>query len=325
MTQPLLQVRNLTTRFKTERGQLTAVDQVSLDIGSGETVAVVGESGSGKSVMALSIMRLIPSPPGRIESGEVIFEGRDLLQLGDAGIRAIRGNKIAMIFQEPMSSLNPALTVGLQVAEPVNLHRDASWAKALEHAKELLGRVRIPDAASRLASYPHQYSGGMRQRVMIAMALACQPRLIIADEPTTALDVTVQAQILDLLKEITRETGSSLLLITHDLGVVARYADRVAVMYGGRIVETAQARELYKNPRHPYTQGLMASVPRLDGDARRPLVPIDGQPPDLAQLPAGCSFSPRCRIATDPCRKSPPPLVEIGDHHFKACFNDARP
>jgi len=324
MAQPLLQVRNLTTRFKTERGRLTAVDQVSLDVESGETVAIVGESGSGKSVTALSIMRLIPSPPGRIDSGEVIFEGQDLLKLDDTGIRAIRGNKIAMIFQEPMSSLNPALTVGMQVAEPANLHRNVTWAKALDHAKDLLDRVRIPDAASRLASYPHQYSGGMRQRVMIAMALACQPRLIIADEPTTALDVTVQAQILDLLKEITRETGSSLLLITHDLGIVARYADRVAVMYGGRIVETAPARELYKFPRHPYTRGLMASVPRLDGDVGRPLVPIDGQPPDLAQLPPGCSFSPRCRIATDPCRMAPPPLVEIGERHFKACFNDTR-
>jgi oligopeptide transport system ATP-binding protein len=324
MVQPLLQVRNLTTRFTTERGPVTAVDQVSFDIGPGETMAIVGESGSGKSVTALSIMRLIPTPPGRIEAGEVIFDGQNLLALGDAGIRAIRGNRIAMIFQEPMSSLNPALTVGLQVAEPINLHRGASWAKALDMAKELLGRVRIPDAASRLASYPHQYSGGMRQRVMIAMALACQPRLIIADEPTTALDVTVQAQILDLLKELTRETGSSLLLITHDLGLVARYADRVAVMYGGRIVETAPARELYRNPRHPYTLGLMACVPRLDGEAGRPLVPIEGQPPDLAQLPPGCAFSPRCRYATDPCRVGRPPLVDIGQQHLKACFNDVR-
>jgi oligopeptide transport system ATP-binding protein len=324
MAQPLLQVRNLTTRFNTERGRLTAVDQVSFDIDAGETVAIVGESGSGKSVTALSIMRLIPSPPGHIESGEVIFEGQDLLKLSEDHIRAVRGNKIAMIFQEPMSSLNPALTVGMQVAEPINVHRGSAWVKALDYAKELLGRVRIPDAASRLASYPHQYSGGMRQRVMIAMALACQPRLIIADEPTTALDVTVQAQILDLLKEITRETGSSLLLITHDLGIVARYAERVVVMYGGRVVETATARELYKHPRHPYTLGLMASVPRLDGDLGRPLVPIDGQPPDLAQLPPGCAFSPRCRIATDPCRIGRPPLVEIGARHFKACFNDLR-
>jgi oligopeptide transport system ATP-binding protein len=212
----------------------------------------------------------------------------------------------------------------MQVAEPINLHRGAAWAKALQQAKELMGRVRIPDAASRLASYPHQYSGGMRQRVMIAMALACQPRLIIADEPTTALDVTVQAQILDLLKELTRETGSSLLLITHDLGVVARYADRVAVMYGGRIVETAPARDLYKRPHHPYTLGLMASVPRLDSESGQRLEPIEGLPPDLAELPAGCAFSARCRSVTDICRSSRPPLVDIGARHLKACFNDLR-
>src|SRR5437868_10713424 len=212
-----------------------------------------------------------------------------------------------MIFQEPMSSLNPALTVGLQVAEPINVHRGTPWEKAYQAATELIGRVRIADAASRLNSYPHQYSGGMRQRVMIAMALACAPRLIIADEPTTALDVTVQAQILDLLKELTRETGSSLVLITHDLGVVARYADRVAVMYGGRIIETAPARVLYRAPRHPYTRGLMASVPRLDGDAGRRLVPIDGQPPDLAALPPGCAFAPRCVRAVAECLEAPPP------------------
>ena len=321
MSAPLLQVRNLTTRFNTERGPVTAVDDVSLEVNAGETVAIVGESGSGKSVTALSIMRLIPSPPGRIEAGSVMFEGQDLLKLGDAAIRGIRGNRIAMIFQEPMSSLNPALTVGLQVAEPARLHRSVAWSRALDMAKDLLSRVRIPDAASRLASYPHQYSGGMRQRVMIAMALACQPRLIIADEPTTALDVTVQAQILDLLKELTRETGSSLLLITHDLGVVARYADRVAVMYGGRIVESAPARVLYKAPRHPYTLGLMASIPRLDGAAGRPLVPIDGQPPDLALLPPGCAFSPRCRSVTAICQTDRPPLAPVGEQHLKACFN----
>ena len=324
MPAPLLQVRNLTTRFNTERGRLTAVDDVSFDIDPGETVAIVGESGSGKSVTALSIMRLIPSPPGRIEGGEAIFAGQDLFKLDDAAMRAIRGNAIAMIFQEPMSSLNPALTVGMQVAEPLNLHRGSPWARALEQAKDLLGRVRIPDAASRLASYPHQYSGGMRQRVMIAMALACQPRLFIADEPTTALDVTVQAQILDLLKELTRETGSSLLLITHDLGIVARYANRVGVMYAGRIVETAPAIEVYKRSRHPYTVGLMASIPRLDSDAGRPLVPIEGQPPDLAQLPPGCAFSPRCRIATEVCLASRPPLVRVADNHLRACFNDVQ-
>ena len=324
MPLPLLQVRNLTTRFTTERGRVTAVDSVSFDIDAGETVALVGESGSGKSVTALSIMRLIPSPPGHIESGEVVFEGRDLFKLDGAGIRAVRGNKIAMIFQEPMSSLNPALSVGLQIAEPINVHRGTAWAKALEQAKALMGRVRMPDAASRLASYPHQYSGGMRQRVMIAMALACSPRLIIADEPTTALDVTVQAQILDLLKELTLETGSSLLLITHDLGVVARYADRVAVMYGGRIVETAPARELYKRPHHPYTRGLMASVPRLDGDTAQRLVPIEGQPPDLAQLPSGCAFAPRCRSVSDICRSARPPLTQVAARHLKACFNDTK-
>ena len=320
VTRPLLEVNHLTTRFYTERGSVTAVDDVSFHVDPGETLAIVGESGSGKSVTALSVLRLIPNPPGRIESGEILFDGVDLVKLDDPGIRAIRGNKIAMIFQEPMSSLNPALTVGLQVAEPINVHRGTSWAKAYEAATELIGRVRIADAASRLGSYPHQYSGGMRQRVMIAMALACAPRLIIADEPTTALDVTVQAQILDLLKELTRETGSSLILITHDLGVVARYADRVAVMYGGRIVEVAPARELYARPQHPYTLGLMASVPRLDGASGRRLVPIEGQPPDLASLPPGCSFAPRCRSVIAQCRTSRPELVLVADHHAKACF-----
>ena len=320
MTAPLLSVRNLSTRFRTERGTVRAVDGVSFDVAAGETLAIVGESGSGKSVTALSILRLIPDPPGRIEEGEILFEGKDLLKLDDAGIRAIRGDRIAMIFQEPMSSLNPALTVGMQVGEPINLHRRTVWAKALDKAAELLGKVRIPDGRSRLSSYPHQYSGGMRQRVMIAMALACQPQLIIADEPTTALDVTVQAQILALLKELTREANSAMILITHDLGVVARYADRVVVMYGGRIVETAPARQLYKTPRHPYTRGLMASVPRLDGDTDRPLVPIDGQPPDLATLPPGCAFAPRCKEATDRCRAERPPLVESAPNHFSACF-----
>jgi oligopeptide transport system ATP-binding protein len=324
MTTPLLSVRNLSTRFRTERGTVRAVDNVSFDVAAGETLAIVGESGSGKSVTALSILRLIPDPPGKIESGEIVFDGKDLLKLDDEGIRAIRGDRIAMIFQEPMSSLNPALTVGLQVGEPINLHRKTIWAKALDKAAELLGKVRISDGRSRLTSYPHQYSGGMRQRVMIAMALACQPQLIIADEPTTALDVTVQAQILALLKELTREANSAMILITHDLGVVARYADRVAVMYGGRIVETAPARQLYKTPRHPYTRGLMASVPRLDGDTDRPLIPIEGQPPDLASLPPGCPFAPRCKEATDRCRSERPPLFESGPNHYSACFYHER-
>ena len=322
MTSPILQVKNLTTRFRTERGMVTAVDQVSFDVAPGETLAIVGESGSGKSVTALSILRLIPDPPGKIESGEILFDGENLLKLSGAKMRSIRGDRIAMIFQEPMSSMNPALTVGMQIAEPINLHRGTPWKKALVMASDLLCKVQIPDPASRVTAYPHQFSGGMRQRAMIAMALACEPKLIIADEPTTALDVTVQAQILDLLKDLASNSNTALILITHDLGVVARYADRVAVMYGGRIVETAPAKELYARPRHPYTRGLMASVPRIDGDASRPLVPIDGQPPDLAALPVGCAFMPRCKQATEQCRSTRPSLRQVGEFHFKACFID---
>ncbi len=322
MSSALLSVRGLTTRFRTERGTVTAVDDVSFDVNAGETVAIVGESGSGKSVTALSVLRLIPDPPGRIESGQIVFDGTDLLKLDDKSIRAIRGNRIAMIFQEPMSSLNPAITVGRQIAEPVNLHQGTPWAKALERARELLALVRIPDAASRVSAYPHQFSGGMRQRAMIAMALACEPQLIIADEPTTALDVTVQAQILDLLQDLSKKARSALILITHDLGVVARYADRVIVMYGGRVVETAPAAELYAHPAHPYTRGLMASIPRLDGDTRRRLVPIEGQPPDLSSLPPGCAFAPRCRLAQERCRTERPVLREVGPQHQKACFVD---
>lgn len=325
MAEPLLRVRNLTTRFKTERGMVTAVDHVSFDVESGETLAIVGESGSGKSVAAMSVMRLIREPPGRIEEGEILFDGQDLLKLSDAQMRTVRGNRIAMIFQEPMSSLNPALTIGMQIGEPINLHRKVSWRQALDKAVELIAKVRMPDAASRATAYPHQFSGGMRQRAMIAMALACEPQLIIADEPTTALDVTVQAQILDLLKELAAKARSALILITHDLGVVARYADRVAVMYAGRIVETAPARELYERPRHPYTLGLMASVPRLDSDTSKRLVPIEGQPPDLADLPTGCAFAPRCRYAFDRCRMERPVLREVGHGHMKACFYDPPP
>jgi oligopeptide transport system ATP-binding protein len=318
----LLSVRGLTTRFRTERGTVLAVDNVSFDVHSGETVAIVGESGSGKSVTALSLLRLIPNPPGEIVSGEIVFDGTDLLKLDDAGIRAIRGNRIAMIFQEPMSSLNPALTVGRQIGEPVNLHRRAPWSAAIERARELLDLVRIPDATTRVNAYPHQFSGGMRQRAMIAMSLACEPQLIIADEPTTALDVTVQAQVLDLLQDLARKARSALILITHDLGVVARYADRVIVMYGGRVVETAPAKQLYSNPSHPYTRGLLASIPRLDGDTRKRLVPIEGQPPNLAALPPGCAFAPRCKQATAHCHQERPALREIGPRHHKACFLD---
>jgi oligopeptide transport system ATP-binding protein len=334
----LLSVRGLRTQFRTERGLVTAVDDVSFDVAPGQTVAVVGESGSGKSVTALSILRLIPNPPGQIVGGQVLFDGQDLLQLPDAQMRAIRGDRIAMIFQEPMSSLNPSLTVGLQVAEPIHQHRRKPWNVALEAARELLDKVSIPDAARRLHTYPHHYSGGMRQRTMIAMALACQPRLIIADEPTTALDVTVQAQILDLLKDLTRETGASLMLITHDLGVVARYAERVVVMYGGRVVEQGPARQLYRNPRHPYTRGLLASVPRLDGVAGQRLVPIEGTPPDLASLPPGCAFAPRCRYAVAACLSERPRLRQarpavaagaaapahddVGTEHLHTCLRD---
>ncbi|HWS76732.1 MAG TPA: ABC transporter ATP-binding protein [Quisquiliibacterium sp.] len=322
MSDPLLSVRDLTTRFRTERGTVTAVDRVSFDVEAGETLAIVGESGSGKSVTAMSILRLIPTPPGRIESGEILFDGQDLLKLSDAGIRAVRGDRIAMIFQEPMSSLNPAITIGRQVAEPINLHRGTPWGRAIEMARDLLAKVRIPDPASRVSAYPHQFSGGMRQRAMIAMALACDPQLIIADEPTTALDVTVQAQILDLLKELAGGSRSALILITHDLGVVARYADRVVVMYGGRVVESAPATELYARPRHPYTRGLMASVPKVDGDTSQRLVPIEGQPPDLAALPPGCAFAPRCRHATERCGSERPELRDIGARHRVACLFD---
>ena len=300
-----------------------AVDDVSFDVEAGETLAIVGESGSGKSVTALSLMRLIPNPPGEIAAGSVMFEGRDLLKLSDAEMQAVRGDRIAMIFQEPMTSLNPSLTVGLQVGEPVRLHRGATWKAALEKAGEMLARVRIPDAKARAEAYPHQFSGGMRQRAMIAMALACQPKLIMADEPTTALDVTVQSQILSLLKELTRETGAALILITHDLGVVARYADRVSVMYAGRVVETGTAQDIYKRPQHPYTMGLMACVPRLDQVLGRRLVPIDGQPPDLTRMPPGCAFAPRCRFVTDRCNAERPTLEEVGNGHMKACFVDA--
>jgi oligopeptide transport system ATP-binding protein len=319
---PLLDVRNLAVEFGSGRSALRAVDGVSFTVARGETLAIVGESGSGKSVTALSLMRLIPSPPSRVKSGEILFEGRDLLGLSSEDMRAIRGNEIAMIFQEPMSSLNPSLTVGLQVAEPLQLHQGMSWKGALDKARQLLSRVRIPDAESRVNAYPHQFSGGMRQRAMIAMALACNPKLIIADEPTTALDVTVQAQILKLLKDLTRETNAALVLITHDLGVVARYADRVCVMYAGRIVESGTAHEIYEQPSHPYTLGLMASIPRLDQDAQQRLIPIEGQPPDLSALPKGCAFQARCRYVGNRCREERPPLEPIEGRHFKACFAD---
>ena len=320
---PLLAISDLSVTFATDRGQVQALDGVSLSLNAGETLAVVGESGSGKSVTALSIMGLL-GDSGRVSDGSIEFDGEDLTKVSGQRLREIRGNQIAFIFQEPMSSLNPVLTIGTQVAEPIWLHHRKSWSEAFEQAGELLQRVAIPDAVKRLEDYPHQFSGGMRQRVMIAMALACQPKLIIADEPTTALDVTVQAQILSLLKNLTKEANSSLILITHDLGVVARYADNVAVMYGGRVIETASARELYKNPQHPYTEGLMASIPKLDGDPGSRLYTIEGQPPDLSNLPSGCSFNPRCPHAQDKCIMTKPTLSEVAPNHLRACFGYER-
>ena len=319
---PLLEVRNLQTHFNTGNGVVKAVDGVSFDVREGETVAIVGESGSGKSVTAMSVLRLIPNPPGQIVGGEILFDGKDLLHVQESEMRDIRGNRIAMIFQEPMTSLNPVLTIGRQVGEPIEIHQSLDSKGILEHCIELLRKVRIPDPEKRLHAYPHQFSGGMRQRAMIAMGLACEPRLIIADEPTTALDVTVQAQILELLKEVTRQSTSSLILITHDLGVVARYADRVNVMYAGRIVEHGPAREIYNSPKHPYTIGLMQSIPRLDDNAGSRLVPIDGQPPDMSNPPSGCPFHPRCPNVTDRCREKLPPLSKVNDGHWKACWVD---
>ena len=320
---PLLAISDLSVTFATDRGHVQALDGVSLSLNAGETLAVVGESGSGKSVTALSILGLL-GDSGRVSHGSIEFGGEDLTKVSDQRLREIRGNQSAFIFQEPMSSLNPVLTIGTQVAEPIWLHHKKSWSEAFEQAGELLQRVAIPDAVKRLEDYPHQFSGGMRQRVMIAMALACQPKLIIADEPTTALDVTVQAQILSLLKNLTKEANSSLILITHDLGVVARYADNVAVMYGGRVVETASAMELYKNPQHPYTEGLMASIPKLDGDPGSRLYTIEGQPPDLSNLPSGCSFHPRCPYAQDKCTMTKPTLSEVAPNHLRACFGYER-
>ena len=320
---PLLAISDLSVTFATDRGQVQALDGVSVSLNAGETLAVVGESGSGKSVTALSIMGLL-GDSGRVSDGSIEFDGEDLTKVSDQRLREIRGNQIAFIFQEPMSSLNPVLTIGTQVAEPIWLHHKKSWSEAFEQAGELLRRVAIPDAVNRLEDYPPQFSGGMRQRVMIAMALACQPKLIIADEPTTALDVTVQAQILSLLKNLTKEANSSLILIAHDLCVVSRYSDKVAVMYGGRVIEMASARELYKNPQHPYTEGLMASIPKLDGDPGSRLYTIEGQPPDLSNLPSGCSFNPRCPHAQDKCIMTKPTLSEVAPNHLRACFGYER-
>jgi len=325
---PLLEVDELKTYFFTRDGIVRAVDGLSFSVGRGEVLAIVGESGCGKSVTSLSILRLIASPPGRTVAGRVVFEGRDLLQLSEPEMRKIRGDAISMVFQEPMTSLNPVLTIGHQIAEVLVLHRGASREGAMQRAVEMLRMVRIPEPERRVAQYPHELSGGMRQRVMIAMALACEPRLLIADEPTTALDVTIQAQILDLLRELKERTGAAIVLITHDLGVVAEMAQRVVVMYAGRKVEEAPVAELFERPRHPYTRGLLDSIPKLGaasggGGATR-LSEILGTVPSLAEPIVGCAFAPRCGYATTRCRSDYPPLEEKVPGHHAACWESER-
>ncbi|MER3455412.1 MAG: peptide ABC transporter ATP-binding protein [candidate division GAL15 bacterium] len=319
MSEPLLSVRNLRTYFYTDEGVVKAVDGLSYDLFPGQTLGIVGESGSGKSVHALSILRLVPSPPGKIVEGQIRFEGQDLLQLTEEQMRHIRGNRIAMIFQEPMTSLNPVLTVGEQIAEAVRVHQGLDRRAAWERAVEMLDRVKIPSARGRARDYPHQFSGGMRQRVMIAMALSCNPAVLIADEPTTALDVTIQAQILDLMRELQREFGTAIVLITHNLGVVAEMCDRVVVMYAGRPVEYADVVRIFKEPKHPYTWGLLNSVPKLSERAER-LVPIEGQPPSLIDLPPGCAFAPRCPFALEVCTTADPPEYPVGSDHTARCY-----
>ena len=323
MTEALLSVENLHTQFRTEGGLVQAVDDVSFNIQAGETFALVGESGCGKSVTALSIMGLIPNPPGEITSGSIQFGGVDLLKLSSTEMRAIRGSKIGMIFQEPMSSLNPVLTIESQLAEPLKIHTGLSASAANDRAQELIDMVGIPDSKTRLKQYPHELSGGQRQRIMIAMAMACEPRLLIADEATTALDVTIQAQILDLMQEVTEKSGAALLIITHNLGIVARYADRVAVMYAGKLREVGDASDIYAASQHPYTVGLLRSVPRLDSEKGTPLSPIGGEIPDLTNLPGGCAFNPRCQWAVDRCSVEEPELIEISQGKQVACFEHA--
>ncbi|RBM11840.1 ABC transporter ATP-binding protein [Streptomyces sp. PT12] len=315
----LLEVQDLRVEFATRDGVVSAVNGVSYGVDAGETLAVLGESGSGKSVTALAVMGILESPPGRVAGGRILFQGHDLLTMGREERRRVRGERMAMIFQDALSSLNPVLTVGYQLGEMFRVHRGSSRAEARAGAVELMDRVRIPGAAQRVNDYPHQFSGGMRQRIMIAMALALEPALIIADEPTTALDVTVQAQVMDLLDELRREYQMGLILITHDLGVVADVADRIAVMYAGRIVENAPVKELYARPAHPYTKGLLESIPRLDAKGTQ-LSAIKGLPPNLLRVPSGCPFHPRCPQVRDVCRKDPrPPLYEIGQGRSSAC------
>jgi len=318
--EPLLSIRDLVTEFKTPDGIVHAVDGVSYEVFPGETLGVVGESGSGKSVTVMSVLRLIPQPPGRIANGQILLDGTDLLQLSDADMRKVRGKDVAMIFQDPMTSLNPVLSVGDQLAEAILVHNDIGEDAARKRVVELLELVGVPNADQRFDQYPHEYSGGMRQRAMIAMAMANQPKILIADEPTTALDVTIQAQVLEVLERAKEETNAGVILITHDLGVIAEMADRVVVMYGGRVVETGTVDEIFHSPKHPYTLGLLSSLPRPDVDMER-LVPIPGQPPSLINLPSGCSFHPRCHLGEgrQTCRTEIPPLFELGPMRASAC------
>ncbi len=327
MTEPLLKVTDLQVQFNTEDGVVRAVNGISFDLAPGETLGIVGESGSGKSVANLSLLGLIPQPPGEIVAGRAEFRGQDLLSRSHAEMTAVRGNDIAMIFQDPMTALNPFLTVEEQLSEVTRLHLGLSSRDALDHAIEMLQRVGIPAPGKRVFDYPHQFSGGMRQRVMIAMALSCNPDVLIADEPTTALDVTIQAQILDLMRDLQEKDGTAIILITHDLGVVASICHRVLVMYGGRIVERADVDSLFSHPQHPYTHGLLRSAPRWDQSAHERLVAIDGQPPDMAELPPGCAFEPRCSYRIDRCRQELPTLQPVsgqdpGSRCEAACFVD---
>jgi oligopeptide transport system ATP-binding protein len=317
----LLQVRDLETRFYTQDGVVKAVNGVNYDLGEGETLGIVGESGCGKSVSVLSMMRLIPSPPGKITGGKVLFEDRDLLKMDSDEIRHIRGNRVAMIFQDPMTSLNPVLTIGRQVGEALEVHMGMDKNQARRRSIELLEMVGIPQADQRIRDYPHQFSGGMRQRVMIAMALSCNPQILIADEPTTALDVTIQAQIVDLVKRLQDEIGMAVIWITHDLGVVAGLVNRVNVMYAGFIVETGPVKDIYARPRHPYTIGLLGSLPRLDESMHEKLTSIEGLPPDLIAPPPGCPFAPRCDYVMDRCQTENPSLQAVGLDHEAACWN----
>jgi len=316
---PLLEVRSLSTHFFTEEGVIRAVENVTFEIHSGEILGLVGESGCGKSVTGLSILKLIPIPPGKIVSGEILFDGKRLLELEEKEMEKVRGNEISMIFQEPMTSLNPVFSIGDQIMEAILLHQGGSKTEARRRTIEILDRVRIPSPETRIDAYPHQLSGGMRQRAMIAMALSCQPKLLIADEPTTALDVTIQAQVLHLLKEIQREMGMAVMLITHDLGVVAEIADRVAVMYAGRILEYGPSEAIFQQVRHPYTKGLLNSIPLLE-EKRKRLNAIPGQVPNPMDLPVGCKFHPRCYLMIEECKKEEPPLFQVNGDHFSRCI-----